>query len=538
MNGEPEVTEEVRPTRASRAARALRRERRRAPGLVALLVALAAVVAVGTTVDRRGRGAVADAAPTAPTTTVEGDPEALAPVAARPGSLGSTWFCAGGTARDEGSADHRIVVVNPGEADLRATVTVYGGAFAGDASAAVSDPVTEQLDLPARGRVALRLADVLEAQFAAAVVEVAGGEVVVEHVVRGEDDLEAAPCASRPSTQWHFAAGSTTRDARQRLALFNPFPDDAVVDVHVTTPEGLRSPEALAGFVVPAGRLVAVDLCAVDVCRHEQVAASIVARSGRLVVDRIQTFDGSDGPAGLAVTAGAPAPALVWHLPDGFKTDGLTETVTVYNPGEVQAEVDVEVVTDPPEDGAVVTAVEPFELSIGPRRYAQVQLHAEDRVPAGVGHSVVVRSQNGVPVVAERWIRSADPAPRTGLAATLGSPVVATRWLGATGGTGDGESMFLVVTNPSAASIARVSVATPAVTQLLPVEGLQDVEVPPGGRLRIDLGRHVNRETLPVVVTASQPVVVERGSYPVVGGIAQAILVAGAGAEVATLDGG
>src|SRR5690606_5377635 len=115
-------------------------------------------------------------------------------------------------------------------------------------------------------------------------------------------------------------------------------------------------------FVVPGRSLVAVDVCAVDVCRHDQVATSIVARAGRLVVDRIQTFDGTEGPAGLAVTLAAPSPAPLWFLPDGFKTEGLAETVTVYNPGDVRAEVDVELVVEPSEDPAAVAAAEPFEL--------------------------------------------------------------------------------------------------------------------------------------------------------------------------------
>src|SRR4029450_11856571 len=113
------------------------------------------------------------------------------------------------------------------------------------------------------------------------------------------------------------------------------------------------------------------------------------------------------------------------------------------------------------------------------------------------------------------------PAPRTGFASTLGSPVASTRWLTAVGGTGEGESEFLVVLNPSLDSIARVSVATPAPSQVLAIDGLQDVEVQPGERLRVDLGEHVNRDLLPLIVTSTQPVVVERDIFPIVGGIGQ-----------------
>ena len=83
---------------------------------------------------------------------------------------------------------------------------------------------------------------------------------------------------------------------RELLALFNPFPDDVIVDITFTTPEGVRSPPEFDGFVIPGQRVIAIDVGAV-VSRHPQVSASIVARTGRLVVERLQSFDGTDGPA-------------------------------------------------------------------------------------------------------------------------------------------------------------------------------------------------------------------------------------------------
>jgi hypothetical protein len=518
---------------APRRARARTHEPRRLPAVAGVVLAVGAVVAAGVTVDRRG--AAVDPAETTSTTLLAAD---LAPTAPAGDALASTWYCAAGTARDGGSADHRVVIVNPGDVALDATLTVYGGGLVGDPSATSPEPEVEAVEIPPRGRVAVRLADVLEAQFASALVEVVGGEVVVEHVVRGAEDLDAAPCSTTPSATWHAASGRTTRDARELLVLFNPFPDDAVVDVRFVTPDGLRTDiPALTGFVVRARSVVAVDVGdAVE--RHEQVALTVQTRAGRLVVDRLQSFDGSTGPSGLSLTPLAPAAALVWQFPDGYKAEGITEVVTVYNPSDTQAELDVELVVDPSSDPAIVTGIEPFQVSVAPGRYAQVVISAEERVPADLGHAVVVRSQNGVPVVAERSITSVDPAPRTGFSSTLGSPIVADRWLTAVGGTGDEESEFLVVLNPSLDTIARISIATPAPTQLLEIEGLQDLEVQPGTRLRIDLGEHVNRDTLPLVIQSTQPVVVERGMYPAVGGIAQSVPVASGRTSVAVVDTG
>ena len=421
-------------------------DRRRVPAVIGVGLAVAGVAVAGSTFERRGEAVATTPGPVAAD---------LGPVAPSADSLGSTWFCAGGTARENGSADHRVVVVNVGDSPVTGTLTVFAGGLSGHPEATNAEPVAQPIDVPPRGRVAVRLADVLESQFAAALVELGGGEVVVEHVVRGEDDVDAAPCATAPSATWYVASGTTTRDASERLALFNPFPDDAVVDITFATADGVREPDEFRGFVVPARRVVVVDVGSA-VQRHPQVALTVQARSGRLVVDRIQRFDGSAGVEGLGLTPGAPAVAPLWSFPDGFKTAGVVEVVTVYNPTDRQAEVDIEVVVDPSPDPAVLTVVEPFQVSIPPRRFAQVDLSADERVPAELGHSVVVRSQNGVGVVAERQIRSNDPAPRVGFASTLGSPVAADRWLSAVGGTGEGESEVLVLLNPSLDSIARV----------------------------------------------------------------------------------
>jgi hypothetical protein len=336
-------------------------------------------------------------------------------------------------------------------------------------------------------------------------------------------------------------AAATTRDALAQLVLFNPFPDDAVVDITFVTEEGLRSPPAFSGFIVPGGRVTVVDIGEV-VSRHPNVATSIVARAGRLVVERLQRFDGSDGPAGVAVTPAAPEPAPVWYLPDGLVGEGLREIVSVYNPTDDPAEVDVEVDLDPSTDVAQPVAAEPYSQTVGPHGFLQIDVgDANDgRVPSGRGHSITVRSQNGVPVVAERWIRSAAPAARTGFAATLGSPVLATRWLSAIGGTTAGQvSEFLVLTNPAADGIARVSVMAVTPSRTLPIAGLEDVEVPAQGRVGLDLNQFINRDQLLLVVESSIPIIAERGLYPVSAGLTASILVpSGPTASLALVDPG
>ncbi len=485
---------------------------RRVPVLVAIPLVLVGLAVVERVDDDEGDVAPApsdqSAAPGA--VSAVGD-RALMPVATPAGTLTSTWFCAGGTASTDGMAEHTVVVANAAPEPVEAVITVYPGALDTDpnAAAVAEQPlVSERFDVEGTSRVEVPLTTIVELPFAAALVEVTGGDVVVEHAVRGPTGFDVAPCAAGASNTWYFAAGSTRRDARELLVLFNPFPDDAVVDLTFATPEGFRAPQPYDQLVVPGSGVVVLDISGV-VARHDQVSTSIVARTGRLVADRIQMFDGSLSPPGLALTLGAPQPSGLWFFPDGPAGEGVTETYVVYNPSAEPAEVDLEVQLDDP---ATNGEVEPLALSVPPQGYSAVVLSDEDRIPDGVAHAVTVRALNGVDVVAERVLDSTEPRAREGLAYTMGAPLAATSWVLAAGSATDTVAELLSIQNPSSDTIARVDVVALAGART-PVDGLTSLEVAPAGRLTVDLGDHIRRGTLTVLVTATTPVVVERGLY-------------------------
>ena len=63
---------------------------------------------------------------------------------------------------------------------------------------------------------------------------------------------------ARRRTDWYFADGTTVRGTQQYLALFNPFGDDAIVDVTFLTDTGVQEPDALQGVVVPRRSRVSI----------------------------------------------------------------------------------------------------------------------------------------------------------------------------------------------------------------------------------------------------------------------------------------
>jgi hypothetical protein len=560
----------------------------RIPVVALLVAALAGAVAVDRQRDGEAQAGAGTGSPSAGGGAAEVAPGALMSASPPVDAASSTWYCAAGTTGPSGFADHTVTVTNPTADDLTATLTVFGGtvatstpgddpataaarsgdsADAGDTDGGAPAPVTQALELPAGREVSVRLGNVLPASLAAALVEVDGGGVAVEHSVRGRHGADRAPCSTTASPAWHFAWGATTRDARELVVLFNPFPSTATVDAVFVTEEGGREPVRLQGLPVPGHSVVGIDV-GEDVTRSEQVAASFAVRSGRLVVERLQEYDGSLGPRGLTLTPGAPSAGGAWVFADGAATapspatpepdaededeseqsDDLitTERVVVYNPGEARAEVDVHVVpaTDDGATGDRTTGDEaappppqPFRLGVGAGRYEVVDLGAEDRLPAGTPHLTVVRSTNGEPVVAERVTVDTGPAPserhrsrgrvparRSELTASLGARLGSSTWtFPAPAHPPDDGTVAYVVVNPDPDS--------PVTVRLEPLDAAgsrpEPVVLAPGGRAVLAPGTAGDRgpntdsddedqeaEPAPApvstVVEADGPVVVER----------------------------
>ncbi len=492
---------------------------RRWPALVIIVALVTAALVSDHGDDTSGAAAPAGGGP-ATGESLAGSTSELArtmAVAAPPGALSSTWFCAGGTATAKGVADHFVVVANPTGRGVRGTVTAMPSS---------GRPASRAVTVAAYSRVRVQLSDLVDAPYAAALVELGAGEVVVEHEVRGPDGRDTAPCASSASDRWYFASGATTRDADEVLVLFNPFPDDATVDISFATDEGRRVPQALQGFQVP-GRSVVAARVTDQVTVRAQVATEVVARVGRVVVDRLQTFDGSGAstteeaaaqeaylPRGLTVTLGVPRPASTWMFPFGSKEAGVHERYVIYNPGtsEVEAELAVRL-TDPGRNGSL----DPFTVTLASRSFQVVDFDGEDRVPPGVDHAVVVAAPGGEPLVVERLLVTEDPFASTGTAASTGVPLVAPRWVFASGSSRDLIQVErIAVQNPSGRPVrVRVEAFSTGSSSLDPIEGLPPVTIGPYGHVQLRLSAAPEEANLSVLVTADGPVAAERADFSV-----------------------
>ena len=440
---------------------------------VLALCTVAGLLTAGVLIDRRDR----------PTHERPPPGVSVLPVA---GGRVVTWFCPGGSGSG-GMAELTIEMINGSPEPRRATVLVVPGATDAIESRSV------RVDVEPGGREVFEPArHVVGARWVGAVVEVQGGDVVVEQVVAASGGgVGRSPCLTATATNWVVSSGATrlaVEGERFVVMLLNPFPDFAVADVELVADVGRDSVD---GVVVPAHSVMALDVTD-EVTEAESVTAFVDLVAGQLAVSWIQISDGPSVGRGASLAPGVPAASPVWHLPVAMATaEARRDLVAVTNPStEVPVDVDLSFVADDPK-----VSVDPIEVTVGPRRTALVDFSRQDRLKDIGPVTVVVRSLYGDPVTASLVSLAsagsdagAPAALFTGSTAANGADAAARRWLvpvevteaDTQAGFGD-DSSALVVFNPSTVGIAEVGVSVGG-------EEVRSLELGPGRRSRLPLG--------------------------------------------------
>ena len=321
------------------------------------------------------------------------------------GVRSSAWYCAGGPVGNGPSGD-RVTISNLGSRKVRVAIDVM----------VAGHQVAERLvTVAARSSLTVTVAQMSRTPAAALVVQPFGGNVVVEQGYSVKGDVAMAPCATRTSSSWYFAAGSTVAGGQQWLLLLNPFAVDAVVDVEAYTEDGLRAPGSLQGLVVPHTSRLALRI---DRAVSEQkiVALAIHTRNRARIVatQALQRPRGAQVSASLS--SGALAPAHTWMFADNRSRSRSVQQLVVAVPGDQDAIVRVSVVAD------VAAKIEPRVVRV-PATGA-LTIDFAGAIPSGVAYTLVVHS--AVPVVAETRLTYATDFP--GLVTELGARAAAPRW--------------------------------------------------------------------------------------------------------------
>jgi Family of unknown function (DUF5719) len=407
-------------------------------------------------------------------------PATLTPVFARPNQpttpylplgnqLTSTFYCAGAPLEgDDRSAT--VVIANPTDSEITGQLT----AFTPDGAA-----VPVPLDLAARGRTEVSLDDIVGAGATAAgvIVELERTGATVEQRASAPTGTAVSPCANDASTQWYFADGTSVDGVTYTLLLTNPYPDSAVVDVSLVTASGLTEPTELQGFVVPPRSIGSIDVSASFARDEEQLSVAIESRRGRVVVAKVQTFNGGRR-LGYTVALGAPSVGDQWFFADGERGEGIDERYSIFNPTAEAVDVDVVFLpNEPAPDLAPVT------LTIGAGDTELLDTAAVEGLPDGV-HTASVRTFSTAAVVVERALtRPAGQAVSTSV--VLGSRFGSSRWWLPTG-VPEGTAGALVVQNATNLD-GTFTVSSLGPGGLAPLPGLADLPIAAGRVTTIDL---------------------------------------------------
>jgi hypothetical protein len=401
----------------------------------------------------------------------------------------SAWYCAEGTANPGGRADERVFVANVDDRAARARFSVFSGP---DQPAQV-----RTFDVRAGALLGIRVGDLLATPDPGVLVEITGARAVVTHSITGNGDGGLGPCARDAAPAWHFAAGTTVRGAELWLALFNPYTDDAIVNIGFLTDAGPRAPGELQGLVVPGRTRVSVPVH--DQARRDVlVATEVVARRGRVVAEQSQVLDGFDGRRGMSLSLGAPELGRRFEFATASVSDGRTQSLVLANPGDAPTSATVRTRLD----GG---ALEPEIVSVAPRSAVAVDLGR--RVPAGVGFSVGVRSQ--LPISAEALAVQREPWPQRqrGIATVIGEQRPARRWVLAPSRVSNVADLVAAL-NPGSRPVTvrfRVLADTGGTDA-----GGATRRVPAGRRVLVNLAELGVPDAAVLVVDASGPVMVER----------------------------
>ena len=383
----------------------------RVPGLLIVIGLLVGAVLIDRTID---------------TTEVETESAAaIVSAVASDDALSSTWFCSAATSSD-GLADSEVLLANTRATPAQAVVSFFEGA----AETLIDAPVVEQVvQLPPLSIENLRLADFMpDSPIISVAVEVDGGGVLVDKISSGPTGVARTACASDAATDWVVTSGSTVPGSELQLVVFNPFPEFATVDIDFVSEVGTRTPEDLIGLTIPSQASRVIDVGEV-VAASETISSFVRARSGQVVVEGIQSFEGGDSPQGLSVVSGSPDPDSEWVFAGVTPAAGPAGLVIV-NHNEEEILVDIEVF---PASGE--RFIEPFQVVLQGGQNDVVTLLAEGRLAGISSFSLVASTADGSRFVAGMEQRpeteAEDPenqviatedvdVPGTGFAASLG----------------------------------------------------------------------------------------------------------------------
>ena len=290
-----------------------------------------------------------------------------------------------------------------------------------------------------------------------------------------------------PQTEWYLAEGATHGDFDLFYLLQNPSSSNAVVRVRYLRPAG--RPPLERDYVVPALRRVTVAVDIVPGLESTDVSAAIHSLNGvPIIVERAmyRTPAGSRAFESGHDSAAIPAPSTQWFLAEGATGAFFNTFLLLANPNDATAQVTITYLLT-----TGTTVERPYQL-LGNSR---LTLTVADQAPqlAATSLSAIVRSTNGVPIIAERSMWWPGAAAGGDLMPIFwgeahnspGATQTGTKWAVADGETGvapvNTVTYYLVANTSNVAADVKITLLNEA-SQPLPS---RRYTVPPNSRFTV-----------------------------------------------------
>ena len=413
--------------------------------------------------------------------------------------ISTSWFCPGAAAGD-GISSASVVIVNPSDGDITATIN-----FLSDAPAEA-----KTISVLARSRTEI---DVLRGRtigVVVPVVEIIGSVGSVEQeLVYAAGDV-TSQCVSQTSNNWFFADGFTAEGSTQRLVLTNPFPESAVVNVSYTTTSGRRSPASLQGIILDPRSARSISLADAGAQNEARIAVEVLASTGQIIASRMQHYLGA-GRLGYSTTVGIPTASLDWWFTAG-RTGALSyELLMVFNPSDSNAQVNVTFFGE-----GITNGIAADQASSAASPSATIDVPAGEVVAVNTGiiaelpkgdHAIVVSSVNNVPVIVEHVLsQSIGKSSFTAITNGVPSGLITEKWKIPSGLSKGARNAMTILNSTGTEGTFTVFASGPGGQVALPL--LTDVPLGAASLIMVDVPDDVKDGEVTIVATV--PVIVQR----------------------------
>lgn len=245
--------------------------------------------------------------------------------------------------------------------------------------------------------------------------------------------------AQAPASRWYLAEGYTSDNFDEFVLVLNP--EEGPVTVNMTFMREGDTP-VYAAFDVGAESRFTLNLKDVPGLQNASVS-TLVEATGDVICERSMYFN-YNGYIGGHNAMGVTEPARQWYLAEGYTAQSYDTFVLIQNPGNEEANVDVNLLR---KDGHVGKVS--FTLPARSRKTIKV-----DDVPGFEAAEVSTKVQSDVDVIAERAMYfNADG--RTGGHDSTGVSEASGKWYLAEGYTGGSFDTYVLIMNPGD-SVAEV----------------------------------------------------------------------------------